>query len=125
MKERLLIVDDARTTRTHLQLMLSAQYECHIAETAEAGLSLARSLKPPPAVILLDVQMPGMGGIEALRQLKADPELKAVPVVMVTTRGEEETLFACKEIGCDGYVTKPVQTSELFGVLRELLKARR
>jgi CheY-like chemotaxis protein len=125
MKARILIVDDARTTRTHLQLMLSAQYECHIAESAEAGLALARTLLPPPGAILLDVQMPGMGGIEALRQIKADPVLQSVPVVMVTTRGEDETLNECHALGCDGYVTKPVQTGELFTVLRNLLKGPR
>lgn len=124
MKERVLIIDDARTTRTHLQLMLSAQYDCLTAENAEAGLLAARTADPLPSAILLDIQMPGIGGIEALRQLKADPFFKNVPVVMVTTRGEEETLDACRALGCDGYVTKPVQTAELFGVLRTLLKAR-
>ncbi len=125
MKERLLIIDDARTTRTHLQLMLSAQYECLVAESAEVGLALARTAMPPPSAILLDVQMPGMGGIEALKLLKADELLQATPVVMVTTRGEEETLRLCRELGADGYITKPVQNAELFQVLRGLLKAKR
>ena len=124
-KDRLLIIDDARTTRTHLQLMLSAQYECSTADSAEAGLDLARTMLPPPRAILLDIQMPGIGGIEALKQLKADETLKSIPVVMVTTRGEEETLAACQAAGCNGYVTKPVQTGELFTVLRGLLRGTR
>jgi len=124
-KDRVLIIDDARTTRTHLQLMLSAQYDCVAADNAEAGLALARTLAPPPRAILMDVQMPGLSGIEALQQLKADESLKTIPVVMVTSRGEEETLAVCQAAGCDGYVTKPVQTSELFMVLRSLLRAAR
>ena len=124
-RDRVLIIDDARTTRTHLQLMLSAQYDCAVAESAETGLDLARTLEPPPRAILLDIQMPGIGGIEALKRLKADDTLKSIPVVMVTTRGEDETLAACQEAGCDGYVTKPVQTGELFTVLRGLLRGAR
>jgi DNA-binding response OmpR family regulator len=124
-KDCVLIIDDARTTRTHLQLMLSAQYDCAVAESAETGLDLARSMTPPPRAILLDVQMPGIGGIEALKRLKADETLKVIPVIMVTTRGEEETLAECQAAGCDGYVTKPVQTGELFTVIRNLLRGSR
>jgi CheY-like chemotaxis protein len=120
MAERLhlVIVDDSRTVRLHLQLLVGADYECHLADSAEAGLALARKLDPLPSAILLDVRMPGLGGIEALRQLKADARMRDVPVVMVTTRGEEETVETCRELGCAGFVTKPVQTPELFQVLR-------
>jgi two-component system phosphate regulon response regulator PhoB len=124
-KDSVLIVDDARTTRTHLQLMLSAQYDCSVADSAESGLDLARAMNPRPRAILLDVQMPGIGGIEALKRLKADETLRDIPVIMVTTRGEEETLAVCQAAGCDGYVTKPVQTGELFTVLRNLLRGAR
>lgn len=119
-----LIIDDARTTRTHMRLLLEGTYAVQLADSGEAGLALARSLPQFPAAVLLDVQMPGMGGIECLRQFKTDEALRNIPVVMVTTRGEEETLERCRELGCDGYVTKPVQSRELFEVLRTLLRAR-
>lgn len=124
MKRTVLIIDDARTTRTHMRLMLEAQYQCHVAENAEDGLALLKTLPHHPDAILLDVQMPGMGGIECLSRLKGDPATRAIPVVMVTTRGEEDVLARCKEIGCDGYVTKPVQTGDLFSTLGALLRAR-
>ena len=123
-RQPVLIIDDARTTRTHMRLLLEGTYQVHVAASAEEGLELARGFDSPPAAILLDVQMPGMGGIECLRTVKGDPQLSQVPVVMVTTRGEEETLAKCRELGCDGYVTKPVQSKELFEVLRGLLRAR-
>lgn len=119
-----LIIDDARTTRTHMRLLLEGTYGVQLADSGEAGLALARTLPQLPAAVLLDVQMPGMGGIECLREFKSDEALRAIPVVMVTTRGEEETLEKCRGLGCDGYVTKPVQSRELFEVLRTLLRAR-
>lgn len=123
-RQPVLIIDDARTTRTHMKLLLDGTYRVSAAASAEEGLEILRALPAPPAAILLDVQMPGMGGIECLRILKTDPAYAAIPVVMVTTRGEEETLGQCQALGCDGYVTKPVQSKELFEVLRALLKAR-
>ena len=101
MNERhtLVIVDDSRTVRVHLQLLIGGEYECRLAETAEASLDLVRGMPRPPRAILLDVRMPGIGGIEALRQFKSDERLKDVPVVMVTTRGDEETVAACRANG--------------------------
>jgi CheY-like chemotaxis protein len=114
-----LVVDDSRTARTHLQLLLGASYACEAFGTGEEVL--ARLAKAPrPLAVLLDVNMPGLGGVETLRRVKADPALAGLPVVMVTTRGEEETRGACAALGCDGFVTKPVQTGELFTVLRQL-----
>lgn len=121
-REPVLIVDDARTTRTHLKLLLEAVYDCHTASSAEEGLALLRSLPVRPRLMLLDVQMPGMNGVECLRAIKESPDLSSTLVVMVTTRGEEEVLQQCHALGCDGYVTKPVQSGELFRVVHGLLR---
>jgi len=119
-KQTVLIIDDARTTRTHMRLMLEALFECHTASSAEEGLQLARTHRPQ--AILLDVQMPGMNGLECLAVLKTDPDLKKIPVVMVTTRGEEEAIRRAEALGCNAYVAKPVQSAELFTTLRTLLR---
>jgi len=116
-----LVIDDARTTRTHLRLMLEALFEVHTAASAEEGLTLARALRP--RAILLDVQMPGMDGLQCLKAIKTDPDLRSIPVVMVTTRGEEEAIGRAQALGCDAYVSKPVQSGELFTTLRSLLSA--
>lgn len=121
-REPILIVDDARTTRTHLRLLLESIYDCHTASSAEEGLSLLRSLPARPRLVLLDVQMPGMNGVDCLRAIKESPDLAGTRVVMVTTRGEEEVLQQCQALGCDGYVTKPVQSGELFRVVQGLLR---
>lgn len=118
----ILIVDDARTTRTHLKFLLESMYECHTAASAEEGLELLRTLPNPPQLVLLDVQMPGMNGVECLATIKGSPDLSHTRVVMVTTRGEEAVLAECLRLGCDGYVTKPVQSGELFRVVQELMR---
>ena len=123
-RPRILLVDDSRTVRTHLQLLLGGEFDCLGADSGEAALELLPTLDPRPETILLDVRMPGLGGLETLRRLKAAPEYAGVAVIMVTTRGEEETFSAAKALGCDGFVTKPVVASELFGVLRALARGR-
>lgn len=119
-----LIVDDSRTVRLQLETMLSVRFECHTADSGEAGVARARAMQPPPSAILMDVRMPGIGGIEALRTLRADPAFAQTPIVMVTTRGEEEVIAECRAAGCTAYVNKPVQTQELFTVMDSLLGGR-
>jgi putative two-component system response regulator len=123
-RPHVLVVDDSKTVRMQMQMLLGSRYECHMATSGEEALALLRSGEPP-TVVLMDVRMPGIDGVEALRQVKAEPALADVAVVMVTTRGEEETVRRCRELGCDGFVTKPVQAPELYGVLKSVVDARR
>lgn len=76
--------------------------------------------QPPtrPAVILLDLNMPRMDGREALEQIKADPSLRKIPVVVLTTSAEEEDIVGSYDLGVAGYVTKPVTFLELVEVMR-------
>lgn len=71
-----------------------------------------------PAVILLDLNMPRLDGREALEEIKADPALRQIPVVILTTSAEEEDIVASYDLGVAGYVTKPVTFSELVEVMR-------
>lgn len=71
-----------------------------------------------PAVILLDLNMPRLDGREALEEIKADPALRQIPVVILTTSAEEEDIVASYDVGVAGYVTKPVTFSELVEVMR-------
>jgi CheY-like chemotaxis protein len=72
----------------------------------------------PPAVVLLDIQMPRMDGIEVLRAIRADPALKLLPVVMLTSSREEQDLLHSYELGINAYVVKPVE----FGQFMEAVK---
>jgi CheY-like chemotaxis protein len=76
--------------------------------------------KENPAVILLDIKMPRMDGIEVLQAIKNNPELKRIPVVMLTSSREEPDLMKCYELGVNAYVVKPVNFRDFFSVVKQL-----
>ncbi|HOX17109.1 MAG TPA: response regulator transcription factor [Spirochaetales bacterium] len=90
------------------------------AESAEEGLKAARRSKPD--LIVLDVMLPGMDGLEALRRMKADPELAPVPVILATARGEEADVVSGLELGADDYVPKPFSPKVLVARIRTALR---
>lgn len=106
---RILIIDDSELNRKLVKAILKSHpFELLFAETAEEGLELARSNKPD--LILMDVRLPGMDGLAATRVIRGDEELRQTVVVAFTAhamRGDREKAFAA---GCDGYITKPVDT---------------
>ncbi len=73
-----------------------------------------------PAVILLDLKMPKVDGLEVLRQVKSDPSLKTIPVVMLTSSREENDLVLSYNLGVNAYVVKPVNFQEFLGAVKEL-----
>lgn len=73
-----------------------------------------------PAVVLLDIKMPKLNGIEVLRQMKSDPELKRVPIVMLTSSNEEPDLAACYDLGVNAYVVKPVDFSQFVDAVKQV-----
>ena len=122
-RRRLLLVDDTELflelERTFLQ---RSGYEIVTARSGQEALEKARSLRPD--LVLLDLNMPGMEGDECCREIKDDPELKDIHVLMVTTRGREEDRARCIDAGCDGYLTKPINRTELLGRIRQALHER-
>ncbi|MCE1199434.1 MAG: response regulator [Marinilabiliales bacterium] len=76
--------------------------------------------KGKPAVILLDIKMPRMDGIEVLEMIKGDPDLRMIPVVMLTSSREEPDLKRCYEMGVNAYVVKPVHFRDFFEAVRQL-----
>ena len=76
--------------------------------------------KQYPAVILLDIKMPRMDGIEVLQQIKSDPLLKTIPVIMLTSSREEPDLKKCYELGVNAYVVKPVNFKDFFEAVKHL-----
>ena len=73
-----------------------------------------------PAVVLLDIKMPKLDGIEVLRRMKSDPELKRVPVVMLTSSKEEPDLAACYDLGVNAYVVKPVDFTQFVDAVKQV-----
>lgn len=78
--------------------------------------------EPWPGLILLDLNMPRKNGFEALEEIKADPELKKIPIVVLTTSSEEEDICRSYDLGVSGFVTKPVSFDGLVDILKTLQK---
>ncbi len=120
MTQRILIVKDMEDNRRILHDLLSAAgYELIEAADGEAGLAMGARHKPD--LVLMDVQLPLVDGYEATRRIKADPALRQIPVVAVTSyavSGDEEKARAA---GCDGYVAKPFSPRQVLAKVRELL----
>jgi CheY-like chemotaxis protein len=71
-------------------------------------------------VLLLDIRMPKLGGIEVLEQIKSDPQLRKIPVVMITTTDDPREVDRCHQLGCSNYITKPVEYEAFVNAIRQL-----
>jgi len=110
--DAILVVDDnPLNMKLIVYVLLKGGYDVRTANSGEEALAVLRDFRP--RLILMDLQMPGMDGLTLTRQLKADPAHRATVIVAVTAsamKGDEEK---AKEAGCDGYVTKPIDTRTL------------
>lgn len=115
-----LIVEDNSTNMTlAVFLVKSAGHTVITATTAEAGLTLARAQHPD--LILMDIQLPGMDGLEATRILKGDAATSAIPVIALTAlamKGDKERILAA---GCDGYIAKPLSYRDFLAAISDHL----
>jgi len=73
-----------------------------------------------PSLLLLDIKMPKVNGIEVLRQVKQDPSLKKMPVIMITTTDDPREIATCHELGCSNYITKPIDYDKFVSAIRKL-----
>ena len=117
---KILIVDDSETMLQVVQMMLAKElYEVITARDGAEGVT--RALETNPDLILMDVMMPKMTGFEALRALRNNDQTSAVPIVMVTTKAEAESIETGYASGCNDYIVKPVDSVELIAKVRSLL----
>ena len=120
---KILIVEDDPDIRELLRFNLEkAGYTLFLAEDGEKVLALAR--KHSPELILLDLMLPGVDGLEVCRTLKKDPELQRIPIIMVTAKGEEMDRVVGLELGADDYVVKPFSLREVVLRIRKVLDRR-
>src|SRR4249920_40837 len=119
----ILVVDDVPDNVEILQLRLESQdYEVITAGDGEAALAIVREQLPD--LVLLDIQMPKLDGIETVKQLKADTALPFIPVILVTARSDAKDVVAGLEAGGDDYLTKPVDQSALLAWVRAMLRIK-
>jgi two-component system cell cycle response regulator DivK len=118
MTKRILVVEDQEDNRQIVRdLLTTTDYEVMEAENGEEAL--AAVAKQRPDLILMDIQLPIMDGYEATRRLKADPALRAIPIIAITSyalSGDEEKARAA---GCDDFVPKPYSPRELLAKIRK------
>lgn len=116
----ILVVDDDERIAKIVEINLRrAGYRVSIARDGEQALAAVAA--EVPDLVLLDVTMPRMDGIETLRRLRADPATATLPIVMVTARAQDEDIFEGRRSGANHYLTKPFGPLELLDVVREVL----
>jgi CheY-like chemotaxis protein len=118
--ERILVVEDNERSRKLLRDVLGHHgYQVYEAESGEEGLALAARVAP--RLVMMDVQLPGMDGIETLRRLRNEEQTRAIPVVAVTASVMGQEIKRIEDAGFDGYLQKPVTLKELLAAVEELL----
>ncbi|MGD2143921.1 MAG: response regulator [Anaerolineae bacterium] len=118
----LVIEDDPRTVRL-LELILGSQgYQMTIATSGDEGLTTLRSGRFD--LILLDLMLPGVDGFEVLRQIRDDPAVADVPVVITSARARPVAKQEAADLGADAYITKPYRKAEVLGTIDSLVSNR-
>ena len=118
--ELILIVEDNEKNRKLVRDVLQhTGYKTLEAETGEDGVRLAQ--ESHPALVLMDIQLPGMNGIEALGRLRADAKTKKIPVIAVTASAMTHDRAKIMSAGFDGYQSKPINVKEFLVAVREML----
>ncbi|MBN2578350.1 MAG: response regulator [Pirellulales bacterium] len=120
-REKILVIEDEEEIQELVGYNLAKQgYRAIRAETGEEGLRLVH--RELPDLILLDLMLPGIDGLEVCRALKRDPEAQQIPIIMLTAKGEESDIVTGLELGAEDYVTKPFSPRVLVARIRALLR---
>lgn len=122
-KETILVVDDEEDILELVRYHLAREgFEVIGALTGEQAFSLIQ--QGPVGLLILDLMLPGMDGLELTRRLKKDPETSRIPIVMLTAKGDEADIVAGLELGADDYITKPFSPRVLIARVRSILRRR-
>ena len=120
MKRKVLLVDDS-TTVLMMEKMILAKGPFEVVTARDGVEAIAKAKSEQPDVILLDVMMPNLDGLSACEKLRTDDATAHIPIIMVTTRGEEQNIETAFSNGCTDYVTKPINGLELLTKLHNIL----
>jgi DNA-binding response OmpR family regulator len=120
MKRKVLLVDDS-TTVLMMEKMILAKGPFDVITARDGVEAVAKATSEQPDVILLDVMMPNLDGLSACARIRAGADTAHIPIIMVTTRGEEDNIETAFRNGCTDYVTKPINGLELLTKLQNIL----
>ncbi len=115
----LIVEDNEKNLKLVRDVLQVKGYETVDAGTAEDGLKLARERKP--SLILMDIQLPGMSGVDALKALRAEPETAGIPVVAVTASVMQQDRQQIMRAGFDGFIEKPINLRKLLETVQQAL----
>jgi CheY-like chemotaxis protein len=122
MTPKILLVDDVAMF-LDLQKMFLRLSSVRILTARDGAEALEIAGKERPSLIFMDLHMPNMDGAECCSKIKADPELKSIPVIMITSEGREEDRDICLKAGCNGFMTKPIDRVPYLETARRFLPA--
>ena len=119
MNKKILIVEDEEALLKILQLLLENSYDLTLAMNGKQGLELATSQRPD--LILMDIMMPEIDGLEVLRRLKDDPKMATIPVILLTAKVGDENIYGGYQLGADYYIPKPFTNAQLLNGINMFL----
>ncbi len=123
MLQEILIIEDDADIAESLQYNFKREgFRPVVAESGEKGLRLALDEKNPPSLIILDLMLPGMSGMELCRRLRREPLTEKTPIIMLTAKAAEIDKIAGLELGADDYIVKPFSVKEVVARVRAVLR---
>ncbi len=123
MAERILIIEDDPDIAESISYNLKREgFRAEVAESGELGLRLASQVHAAPALIILDLMLPGMSGMELCRRLRREPATAKMPIIILTAKASETDKIMGLELGADDYMTKPFSVKELLARVRAVLR---
>jgi two-component system phosphate regulon response regulator PhoB len=122
-KKKILLIEDDEDIQELVSYHLGKEgFVVHVVGAGEAALESARKLTPD--LILLDLMLPGIDGLQVCRNLRNDPKTRHIPIVMVTAKGEETDIVTGLEVGADDYLTKPFSPKVLIARIRNIMRRK-
>lgn len=118
-KQRLLVVEDEARIRAMLRRYFETEYDVALAPDGQAGVAMAKRLHPH--LILLDLRMPGLSGLDVLRRLKMSPETVGIPIVVLSALSDSASLLDAQALGATDYFIKPVALADIRHAMRKII----
>lgn len=121
--KKILVVDDSKVAAMSVQMILRRGNSYEVSFASDGQEAVTKASEEQPDLILMDIVMPKMNGFEACRAIRSQENTAEIPIILVTTRGEESSVQNGYAAGCNDYVNKPIDSVELLQKIDSLIKA--